>query len=239
MPDIYTYQSYETSTEEIPETFMGANIVQINLMEGLIVEKVAHSKPVSFKLAKILGIVGALVLLIYFMPSLLSLINFSLSGGEVKKLTEATENSTVRNLPTFNPLLPKTNKLMIPSIGVDTDIEEATYDNYEEALKKGVWRVSNFGEPDEFGAPIILAAHRYGYLAWTNTFRHKSSFYNLPKLKVGDTVVIDWQQREYTYGVYKTETGKEITDYSADIILYTCESLSGEERVFVYAKLIS
>ena len=66
-----------------------------------------------------------------------------------------------------------------------------------------------------------------------------ASFYNLPKVKVGDIITIDWQQREYKYGVYKTENGEEITDYSADLILYTCINLSGPERVFVYARLIS
>jgi sortase (surface protein transpeptidase) len=86
--------------------------------------------------------------------------------------------------------------------------------------------------------PIILAAHRYGYLAWTDLFRRQNSFYNLPKIKVGDTVEIDWGQRKYTYGVYTTEEGTQITDYSADLILYTCESLTGDERFFVYAHLI-
>jgi len=223
---------------------------RINLLDGLTPKEVlpvmdieVQTKPrssrLSMKIAKFMAIIGILILVIYFFPTILSIANFKLSGGEVNSLTEATQNSSVRTLPIFDPSLPKTNRLIIPSIGVDTDIEEATYDNYESALRKGVWRVSNFGEPDEQGAPIILAAHRYGYLAWTNTFRHKSSFYNLPKVKVGDTITIYWQQRKYTYGVYKVENGEAITDYSADVILYTCESLSGSERIFVYAKLIS
>lgn len=226
------------------------NGVKINLLEGLALEEaspvVAHnpqtlakSGPFSLKIAKILAIVGIVILAVYFAPNILALANFKLSGGEIEELTEATQNTSGRALPAFDPTLPKTNHLTISSIGVDTQIEEATYENYESALKKGVWRVSNFGEPDTTGAPIILAAHRFGYLAWTNTFRRESSFYNLPKVKVGDVITIDWQQREYSYGVYKTENGEAISDYSADLILYTCESLSGPERIFVYAKLIS
>lgn len=227
--------------------------VKINLLDGLVVpetilpsgtiaakaENKTFAGKMSLKIAKMLGAAGIILLLIYFAPAVFNYFKYKLSGSEVNKLTEASQNATARNLPVYNPLLPKTNRLTVPSIGVDTDIEEATYDNYQSALKKGVWRVSDFGQPDETGAPIILAAHRYGYLAWTNSYRHYNSFYNLPKVKEGDTIIIDWQQREYTYGVYKVETGKEITDYSADVILYTCESLSGEERIFVYAKLLS
>lgn len=214
--------------------------IKINLLEDLALKEV---KPAvvgrfSVRLAKILALVGASLLLIYFAPNFIEFAKYKLSGSEVNQLTEANQNAIQRVLPAFNSALPKINRLTIPSIGVDTDIEEATYNNYESALKKGVWRVSDFGQPDKIGAPVILAAHRFGYLAWTNSYRHYNSFYNLPKVKVGDTVNIVWQQREYKYGVYKTETGKAISDYSADLILYTCESLSGEERIFVYAKLI-
>lgn len=218
-----------------------ANHPKINLLEGLTpkkVEPVVASKPFTLKIAKILALIGIIILVIYLAPIAYNFAKYRLSGSEVDKLTEAAQGATERALPPFNPSLPKTNRLVMPSIGVDTKIEEATYNNYESALEKGVWRVSNFGQPNKAGVPIILAAHRYGYLAWTNSYRHYNSFYNLPKVKVGDVVTIDWQQREYVYGVYKTENGKEITDYSADLILYTCESLSGEERIFVYAKLL-
>jgi sortase (surface protein transpeptidase) len=127
---------------------------------------------------------------------------------------------------------------MIPSIGVDTEIQEATLDNYEQALRKGVWRVSDFGAPGENGMPVIVAAHRYGYLAWSNSFRRENSFFNLPKLKVGDTVQIVWHQRKYTYEIYAEGKGKDIMDYTANLILYTCENLTGEERVFKYARLL-
>ena len=219
-----------------------ASHVSINLLDGLdlsMVETTSKRKPFSIKLAKILASIGVILLLIYFVPGLIEFTKSKLSGNEINSLTEANQNASGRDLPAFNPTLPKTNRLVVPSIGVDTNIEEATLNDYETALKQGVWRVSDFGQPDKNGAPVILAAHRYGYLAWTNSYRHFNSFYNLPKVEVGDTIEIDWQQREYIYGVYKTETATEISDYSADLILYTCESLHGEERIFVYAKLIS
>ncbi len=244
MPEINVYQAYHAGWEE-----SSRNPVKINLLDGLASDEVGafvavetqvvtKPHPFSLKIAKILATVGVAILLIYFAPGAIEYARTRLSKSEVDNLTKATQEGSGRTLPVFNPALPKTNRLNVPSIGVDTDIGEATYTNYESALKKGVWRVSDFGQPDKIGAPIILAAHRFGYLAWTNSYRHLNSFYNLPKVKVGDTVTIDWQQRRYTYGVYKTEKSTAISDYSADLILYTCESLSGEERIFVYAKLI-
>ena len=140
--------------------------------------------------------------------------------------------------PRFDPKITKENRLKIPSIGVDTAIQEATAENYEEALKKGPWRVSDFGTPSERSAPTILAAHRYGYLVWTNTFRRKNSFFNLTKLEAGDTVEVYWKQRRYIYEVYGQDKGEKITDYSADLILYTCEVLSSPVRIFSYARLL-
>ena len=218
------------------------NRASINLLEGIDIGKIgsaASPKPFSLKLAKILAIIGLVILAVYFVPGAVEFARTKLSKSEVENLTAANQNTQGRSLPAFNPALSKTNRLVVPSIGVDTDITEATYDNYETALKKGVWRVSDFGQPDKTGAPIILAAHRFGYIAWSNSYRHYNSFYNLPKVKVGDTVNMVWRQRQYTYGVYKTENATAISDYSADLILYTCESLSGEERIFVYAKLLS
>ena len=165
--------------------------------------------------------------------------NFSLSSKEVNVLKATQKVQKPSYQPPFDPTLPKTNRLVIKSIGVDTPIQEATYDNYESALRKGVWRVSDFGAPGEIGTPTILAAHRYGYLSWSVPYRLKNSFYNLPKVKVGDTVEIDYQQKKYLYEVYAEDKGTGITDYSADLILYTCESLTGETRIFKYAKLLA
>lgn len=189
-------------------------------------------------LAKILAVVGIILIIISYLPSLLSLANFQLTQREVENLTVTQKEVKSRYQPKYDPKLHKANHLTIAAIGVDTNIQEATRLNYEEALKKGVWRVSDFGSPNENGTPVILAAHRFGYLAWTNIFRRKNSFFNLPKLKVGDTVEVVYQQRKYIYEVYAEAKGEEISDYSADLILYTCETLNGPERIFKYARLL-
>ena len=67
----------------------------------------------------------------------------------------------------------------------------------------------DFGTPLDRTKPVILAAHRFGYLAWTNLYRRKNSFYNLPKLKEGDLVEITYKQRKYTYEIYAESREKK------------------------------
>jgi sortase (surface protein transpeptidase) len=200
------------------------------------------------KSAKIFAVIGIVVLAINYAPFVAGWVGngfsfafksyINLTKSEAQNITQS--NASVRSTyqPAYDSRLPKENRLVISKIGVDTEIAEATFDNYESALKQGVWRVSDFGAPSANSMPTILAAHRYGYLAWSNLFRRENSFYNLPKLKVGDIVEIDWRQRKYTYEIYAEGQGEEITDYTADLILYTCVDLTGPERVFRYARLM-
>ena len=135
--------------------------------------------------------------------------------------------------------LPEGQYLTIPSIGVDTAVLEASSAAYEEALRKGVWRVPEFGTPESgLGRPIILAAHRFGYVDWTQSYREQNSFYNLPDVKVGESIVLTWNQHRYTYKVTKIVEGTEIVDYSSDLILYTCKFLVSPIRIIVYADLV-
>lgn len=200
------------------------------------------------KSAKVLAIVGIVVLAINYAPLVAGWVGngfslafksyINLTKSEARGITQSNSATRSTYQPAYDSRLPKENRLVISKIGVDTEIAEATFDNYESALKQGVWRVSDFGAPSANSMPTILAAHRYGYLAWSNLFRRENSFYNLPKLKVGDTVEIDWRQRKYVYEIYAEEQGEEITDYTADLILYTCVDLTGPERIFRYARLI-
>lgn len=139
-----------------------------------------------------------------------------------------------------DPSLPDGHYLSIPDIGVETVIWEASSDSFEQALRKGVWRVTEFADPTLTGQgrPIILAAHRFGYLEWTQSYRLKNSFYDLPKLKNGDIVEIIWNQHRYDYQIQKVEEGTAISDYSSDLIMYTCKFLVSPIRIFVYATLV-
>lgn len=198
----------------------------------------------------LLGVAGVLVVLVWFVPGAL----YALGGGEgvaevfarpfvnFGSLGRDSGGNVVEEHRTYQPAydaqLPIEDRVMIPSIGVDSQIKEASVGNYEDALRDGVWRVTDFGTPFSRNRPTILVAHRYGYLKWTNIFRKKSSFYNLPKVKEGDIVEVNWGQRKYVYEMYSSGEGEEITDYTADLILYTCEDLNSPVRVFKYGRLL-
>ncbi|HLD92515.1 MAG TPA: sortase [Patescibacteria group bacterium] len=200
------------------------------------------------KLSKMFAYLGIVFLVLSFAPS----VWYSL-GARVDDFSEAILKTVLQTKgdevkprvtekidwqPSYNQKLTRETRLKIPSIKVDTVVNEATVENYEEALKKGVWRIPDFGTPYNRDKPMILAAHRFGYLSWTNKFRRENSFFKLPDLKVGDFVEITYRQRKYIYEIYAESRGEEITDYSANLILYTCETLNSKIRIFKYARLL-
>lgn len=152
-------------------------------------------------------------------------------------LSPATPETLKVVLPDIDPSLTKENGLIIEKIGVKGQIHEGV--DWEKILKLGIWRVPNFGTPEENSLPIILAAHRWGYLDWSAAFRKLNSFYDLPKLTVGDTIKIIWGQRPYEYKIYSTSTGTKISEYSANLILYTCQMWNSPVRFFVYANRVN
>ncbi len=194
----------------------------------------------------ILGLAGGLIIMTTFLSKAYYAIASNGENVNLKAIEETarTSDSGVSQgqkkayEPAFDSKLPLSPMLYITSIGVSTKILEAPLADYEPALRQGVWRVPDFSTPTDRSKPIILAAHRFGYLKWSIPYRLQNSFYNLPKVKDGDVVKIVWGQRKYTYEVYKTETGDKITDYSADLILYTCQTLDSQTRIFKYARLL-
>jgi sortase (surface protein transpeptidase) len=207
---------------------------------------------ILIKTAKILIILGTLFIMVLYGPSLWFLLIQKVNVSSVVSKTLALRNPNKSKIETIvsngsqkDSYQPRTDSnlslesmLIIPAIGVKTNLNEAGYDDLENALKKGVWRVPDFGTPYSRQYPTILAAHRYGYLRWSVPYRLKNSFYNLPKVKEGDTVEIVWRQRKYIYEIYASSEGKSVVDYSADLILYTCEALNSPIRVFKYARLL-
>ncbi len=155
-------------------------------------------------------------------------------GGE---FAEPVQNERRIELPPRNENLPEGNWLTIPRIGVRTEVLESEV--AEESLVKGVWRVPDFATPGDFSQPMILAAHRYGYnWWWKGEYWKYNSFYLLPDLEPGDLVEVISDKRKYVYEIYAGEEGTEITDYNADLILYTCKFLTSDIRHFRYARLI-
>lgn len=140
-------------------------------------------------------------------------------------------------MPAFNPDLPTGMWLSIPRIGVYSELHPTI--NPNEALDKGVWLVPDFGRPGDTTQPTIVAAHRYGWDWWWQTDYWKyNSFYLLTETQPGDRVEIIYDQRKWVYEIYAGEEGEIITDYDADLILYTCKYLNSPIRYFRYAKVV-
>jgi sortase (surface protein transpeptidase) len=140
------------------------------------------------------------------------------------------------SLPPVDFSLPITNYLKIEKVGIETDVLEG--EDYEKILENGIWRVNDFGTPEDNNA-IILVAHRFGYFNWTQEQRDVHSFFNLPNTRVGDRIEIVWNQRKYIYEIYKLEENTIITDYDADLILYTCKLYNSPVRIFRYAERVN
>lgn len=142
-----------------------------------------------------------------------------------------------QSLPAFNENLPTGDWLVIPRIGVRSTLQST--ESYEEALTTGVWWAPGFGGPGDQSAPMIVAGHRFGFKWWwEDDYWKYHSFYMLPNLEPGDTIEIISNKRKYEYAIYAGEEGKEITDYQADLILYTCKYLDSPIRIFRYARLV-
>lgn len=171
--------------------------------------------------------------------SLDSFINTVSANSNKPTPTPALPNSTPIPTPTLPPIdlnLPKGNTLLIPSIGVNGPINEGT--DSKKALYKGIWRTPDWGTPEDFTKPTILAAHRFGYIEWSANFRKTNSFTNLPNLKVGDEVIILWNQRKFQYKITAIEEATQISTLRSDLVLYTCKHLKSPIRIVVFADLI-
>lgn len=149
---------------------------------------------------------------------------------------DSEQSNQVNHLPPVDPSLPQTSTIIIPKIEVETELRMTN--RAEEALDVGVWWVPNFGTPGENELPMIVAAHRFGFAWWwQDGYWRRNSFYRLPELVPGDQVTIIHQQRKWHYEIYDQEEGHEITDYEADLILYTCKHLNSPIRIIKYARL--
>lgn len=142
-----------------------------------------------------------------------------------------------RYIPDKDETLPEGDWIIIPRIGVRTQFEDS--EDPEAAMSTGVWKAPDYGLPGQLTMPMIMAAHRFGWdWWWQSEYWRYNSFYLLPDTEPGDRVEIISDQRKWVYEIYAGEEGVEITDYDADLILYTCKFLTSPIRHFRYARLI-
>jgi len=128
----------------------------------------------------------------------------------------------------------KRNKILISTIGVNGEI----YEGDEGVLNLGFWHRPNTSTPDRGGNTVIVA-HKFLYTYGPNTF------FNLYKIKTGDSIQISWKNIAYSYKV-KTIRVVKSTDISVEentqspiLTLYTCVSLWDQsERLVVIGEKI-
>ena len=126
------------------------------------------------------------------------------------------------------------NRLVLPKIGVDTQIIEGK-NIYVIGKNQGVWRETSKIDPTTPGN-IVIAGHRFLYTATNGGW-----FYNLPELKIGDKIYITWNEKVYEYEVYNTRavypTQTDIRDPDPEVTkkltMYTCYPLGSTAKRFV------
>lgn len=132
--------------------------------------------------------------------------------------------------------IPDENRLVIPGILVDGEIHES---QSADALELGLWRRPKTSTPDKGGNTVIIA-HRY---LFGNDDR---SFYNLPKVNIGDEIIMYWEGKEYIYKVFNKKEVKPSATYIEDnteediLTLYTCTPLwIADRRLVIQARPIN
>ena len=206
------------------------------------------------KISKLYNIAGVIVLFLGFIliliptfPYIWYIINPKATESEISTLVaEVIPEKDIPEIPVIpddDPLpplnldLPKENFVVIDKIKVYSPIK--TGEDYIDALRRGSWIVPEFGDPINSDKPIILASHRFGYSSWTKDMRQQISFYNLPSITKRDIIDIIWDQRVFSYEIYNAEESTYISDYNADLILYTCKFYNSPIRIFRYARAIN
>jgi LPXTG-site transpeptidase (sortase) family protein len=133
-----------------------------------------------------------------------------------------------------------TNSLLIPGIDVEAKILQL---KSIDQLYDNSW-ILPWGSTPEKGGNTVIVAHRYLRRNQTSEEDIKT-FYNLPTMKAGDLVYLNYKGKKYEYQVFETmEVGIKdiwIEDNTADpmLTLYTCTPLWTSDRRFVVrAKLL-
>ena len=126
-------------------------------------------------------------------------------------------------------------KILINSIEVEGQIFEGTDST---TMNKGFWHFPTSSIPGQIGNTVIIG-HRYAKLP-----PNRDTFFNLDKVKVGDSIEVIQDRNEYTYIVTDTQIVEKndisiLNDYSDfRLTLVTCTPLwSSKQRLVITAKL--
>jgi len=129
------------------------------------------------------------------------------------------------------------NTIQVAAMKVDSQVWEGKGIG---TLNKGLWRIPGSSTPDK-GGNTVIAAHRWKWLPAS-----KKSFYDIDKVKLGDVITMNWENKTYSYKVSKIST---VTPDKVDILqnsdqpkltLFSCAPLfSTKYRLVVEAELMT
>ncbi len=106
-------------------------------------------------------------------------------------------NSTTKLLAATPEESIKENRLYIPKIDINLPYNKGG----AETMERGAWwRVPKNGNPKD-GGNFVLSAHRFIMGLTPQQTQRKSPFYNINRLKVDDSIIIDYQKKRYEYKI--------------------------------------
>lgn len=117
------------------------------------------------------------------------------------------------------------DKLIIPKIGVDMELGTDP-----KSLDTAGWITNLY--PDN--SPMVIAAHRFGWIGMPNDRKISHTLYNIDKLNVGDEMIVQWNRKKQIFKVkdiIEADNNPAIKD--GEILIYTCKFLRSDVRVFV------
>lgn len=131
------------------------------------------------------------------------------------------------------------NAIIIAKIGLHVPF----YTGDAAVLERGAWhRQPDRGNPVK-GGNFIVSAHRFEMGLTPHQTRARSPFYRIDRLIPGDTIIIVYNQKEYTYAVSRIfsvppqQSGIEAPSDSHKLTLYSCTlGGSADGRVVIEAQ---
>lgn len=196
-----------------------------------------HLRKINFILVGIVIILGGYILITPFIPQfqLWYKVLADDTNGYIYKSKLAKEQVNAGLISADNlKAIPEENRLVIPSIQVNSEIIEGG----EDSLDLGTWHRPGTSTPDK-GGNSVFVAHRFLFIDGPNTF------YHLDKVKIGEKFIVFWEGKEYNYEVFEIEVVNsdevkiEENTIEPIVTLYTCTPLwTSEQRLVVRGRLI-
>ena len=143
------------------------------------------------------------------------------NNGNIVFQEETLEDALYQDLSSFDiafNVLPPTNRLQIPKIGIDAPLlewdktdDELRRGDFEEELENGVVRYPTTGLPGEWWNVFFFGHTSFNF--WEKN-PYATIFSKIPELEVGDEIEVIWNARKYTYRVidYMIKSPRKVQD---------------------------